>query len=124
MTLTAKQRKAIALLYDNNKKNSEIAAEVDVAPETLSRWKKQPEFKQAVADYALEFIGDKVPLLIKNMLVLASSSTKSSQVRFQATQDLLNRAGITSPDKLEIDASFKQVTFIDDVPKGGGVDDD
>jgi len=98
MALTAKQEKAVALLVDGTLKKKEIAEKLKISPQTISSWLKNPDFLRAIRDEGLKWLGEQVPVLLKNQFGLALSA-KSEMVRMQATQDLLNRLGVVEDKK-------------------------
>lgn len=89
MALSRKQLEAIKLGYDTNLNGQQICAEIGVAPSTYVRWKKKPEYIRAQREYINKFMGDKIPLLAKNMLKLAFSS-RSEIVKFNATKEIID----------------------------------
>lgn len=50
--LDATQEKAVEMLYLGKKSHVDIAEVLNVAPSTLTKWKKQNSFREALAEYS------------------------------------------------------------------------
>lgn len=115
--LEAKQLKAIELFFKDVPKTT-IANEVGVSRITLYRWFENDEFKQAIKERALNEFKLVLPEMTSNLINLARKS-KSDYVRLQATQDILDRVGVT-----EEQASTDNAVDIAEVIKVALVDDE
>ncbi len=108
MGLTKRQLEAAKLIAEGYLTQREIAEKLDVREETISRWKKQEEFQQAIEDFTSEMKKD-----IERKLMGMSSkalreldrllSARSEMVRLQAIKDVLDRLDIKPADKQDID---------------------
>lgn len=87
--LTAKQTKAVALLFDGKTKK-EIAEELKVTEKTIYNWRQLEEFKKELQKLSNDYLTEIRANLIKNQEKLALSA-KSEMVKFSATKDLLDR---------------------------------
>lgn len=61
MALSIKQIEAIELLAPGNMLCQDVATRIDVAPATISRWRSDPEFTEAVVQRAREIIRHELP---------------------------------------------------------------
>lgn len=87
--LTAKQTKAVALLFDGKTKK-EIAEELKVTEKTIYNWRQLEEFKKELQKLSNDYLTEIRANLIKNQERLALGA-KSEMVKFSATKDLLDR---------------------------------
>lgn len=87
--LTAKQTKAVAMLFDGKTKK-EIAEELKVTEKTIYNWRQLEEFKIELQKIANDYLAEIRAKLIKNQEKLALGA-KSEMVQFSATKDLLDR---------------------------------
>lgn len=89
--LNSKQLKCIELMVSSNKTQRSIAKELDVREETVSRWKKEKEFKIEFDKQMKDSINLSSALAYQTIMKLMNA--KSEMVRFYAAKDLLDRAG-------------------------------
>ena len=90
--LDAKRRKAVVMLFEDELSDEEIAKSVNRSRATLSKWKKEPKFQEAMQDYRKIAVDDFVPDAIKGLKKLVLSS-KSDMVKFQSIMAVLNLSG-------------------------------
>ncbi len=74
---------------------AEIASQIDVSPETISRWKKQKNFISALDEYTRYYLHSFALDATRTLKKLLKA--RSEMVRLQAAKDILDRAGYT-PD--------------------------
>lgn len=98
--MSTKRQKVINMLVLTNFTQTEIAAKVDMAEETISRWKKQPKFQEELAAAQRNFLDDLARPAIRAMRELLES--ESDQVKLQAAKDILDRTGYKPVEKQEI----------------------
>lgn len=94
--LTAKQTKAVALLFDGKTKK-EIAEELNVTEKTIYNWRQLDEFKNELQKVVNNYLIEIRANLIKNQENLALNA-KSEMVKFSATKDLLDRTDVIQND--------------------------
>ena len=99
--LSAEQYRAIDMLIDDNKLHKEIAKEIGIAPETLSRWKKDKEFEDEYIKLLRQAFAHIAPKAKKKMIQLMDCGNPS--VEYSATKDVLDRAGLKAVEKAEVD---------------------
>lgn len=104
--------KAIHLMVYTTLTQREIAEKLDVCEETISRWKKRDDFKSKKKEEEREFLFELTSLAMRTMRELLNSN--SDYVRFQAAQDILDRTGYKSTDKVDIN-STEGIKIIDDI---------
>lgn len=75
----------------------QIAKEIDVSEETISRWKKKDEFKDEFNKQMRDSINLSSALAYKTIEKLMGA--KSEMVRFYAAKDILDRAGFVHEKK-------------------------
>lgn len=117
--ITKKQQKAIELMFEGNLSQTDISAALKVHPTTLSRWKKEPEFVEAMRKYTNDTISRSTPKAMGTMLKLLNA--RSELVRYNAAKDLLDRAGFIPTQKHDITGNIKPVINID-IPKDSDSD--
>lgn len=85
-----------------------IAAEIDVAVNTVLRWTKHPEFQSRVDEIIEEVVGDARRILRRNaaaaaqqLVHLHTSGHSMHAVKLAACKDILDRVGLKSPEKIE-----------------------
>ena len=112
--ITKKQQTAIELLFEGNLTQNEISQQIKIHPVTLSKWKKDPDFIDAMRKFTDNTISRSTPKAMNTMLKLLDA--RSELVRFNAAKDLLDRAGFMPTVKHDVNASVEPVKIIDDVP--------
>lgn len=111
--MATKYEKVISLMVRTNMSQREIAQELDMAEETISRYKKRKDFRDRTFEAEREFLGEISSEGVRTMRNLLSA--KSEMVRFNAAKDILDRTGhlpvtksevqVTEPPKFEDDIS-------------------
>lgn len=109
--MSDKMIKAIELMVTTKLNQREIAKELDVREETVSRWKKRNDFKEKKIEEQKIYLNELSAPAMRTMKELLESG--SDYVRFQAAQDILDRTGYKPTDKLEIEA--ETVVIKDDI---------
>lgn len=92
-TTPSKMEKCIQLIISTSKTQNEIAKEIGIAPETLSRWKKRKDYQEMKERYERIYLNDLSTNALKELKKLVSSA-KSEFVKLGAIQDVLNRVGL------------------------------
>ena len=75
--LNEKQEKCINLMITTNKKQKQIANEINISEKTICEWKKQKEFKEEIQNSMRE------------------------NLKMQAIKGILDRSGFKPTDKIE-----------------------
>ena len=101
--LTKKQQSAIQMLVDSSLTQKKISAELGIHETTLSRWKDNQEFSEALDHYTHKVIGRAAPEALRTMKSLLKA--KSELVRFNAAKDLLDRAGYAASTDINLSSS-------------------
>lgn len=112
--ITKNQQKAIELMFEGNLSQKEISAQLKIHPTTLSRWKRDKGFIEAMRLYTNETISRSTPKAMSTMLKLLNA--RSELVRYNAAKDLLDRAGFIPTQKHDINANVNPIQILDDVP--------
>lgn len=89
--LSTLKLKCIELMITTDKTQKSIAKEIDVAEKTIIEWKKDPEFKEELETQTRKYFKELARQAQKVMRELLKD--KNSSVRFQASKDILDRAG-------------------------------
>lgn len=100
-TLSITQLNAIALFAEGSKSQKVIAKEVGVSEKTLTLWKKQPLFLEALnaeVHKNMQELTGKAYQVQKKLL----ETSKNPWLLYQVSKDILDRAGIKAPEKLDI----------------------
>ncbi|MDI6553105.1 phBC6A51 family helix-turn-helix protein [Leuconostoc falkenbergense] len=90
--LDKRRQKAIVMLFEDELSDEQIAKAVNRSRTTLSTWKKEEVFQQAMQEYRHIVVDDFVPDAIKELKKLVLSS-KSDMVKFQSVMAVLNLSG-------------------------------
>jgi Bacterial regulatory proteins, luxR family. len=102
--LTNKQKKCLEIMVLGAFTQKEISEQIDVAARTISVWKKNPEFVAELDRLIKLNIQSFAPKAFKKMTELMDSESPS--VRYQATKDVLDRAGYKATDKVELSGAL------------------
>lgn len=94
--MASKKQKAASMLVCTNLTQRQIAKELDMREETISRWKKDDEFKSLVKKYEKEFFMDLVGPAMRGLKELVNAN--SEFVKLEAVKTILDRAGYESID--------------------------
>ena len=98
--MASKMDKAINMMVYTNLTQREIAEKLDVREETISRWKNREDFKSKKKEEEGKFLCELTSPAMRTMRELLNSH--SDYVRFQAAQDILDRTGYKSTDKVDM----------------------
>lgn len=118
--ITKKQKRAIELMFEGNLSQLAISEQLKIHPTTLSRWKRDQDFIEAMRVFTDSVISRSTPKAMATMLKLLDA--RSELVRFNASKDLLDRAGFMPTVKQDLTATINPVQITDNVPAGS--DDD
>jgi transposase len=100
MVLNDKQLKAIQLLVYTNMKQKEVAAEINVSEDTITRWKKDEEFRREYDNEFRESFKD-LATEAKGTVATLMRNAESETVRLNASKDILSRSGYDASQKVE-----------------------
>lgn len=114
--ITKKQKRAIELMFEGNLSQLVISEQLKIHPTTLSRWKRNPDFIEAMRVFTDSVISRSTPKAMATMLKLLDA--RSELVRFNASKDLLDRAGFMPTVKQDVNATVNPVQINDNVPDG------
>ncbi len=118
--ITKKQKRAIELMFEGNLSQTQISTELKIHPTTLSRWKRDEAFVEAMRTFTDGVIARSTPKAMSTMVHLLSA--KSELVRYNAAKDLLDRAGFMPTVKQDVTATVGPVQIADDIPTGSDED--
>lgn len=113
MASEAKKEKFVILEMTTDMNYTELAKELGVTERTLYNWRKEPEFQMMKEKMVRDAFSDIASKAFKSVVQL-SQTANSELVRYQASADLLDRAGYKPTDKQEIEHSGA-VQFVDDI---------
>ncbi|MFT8313188.1 MAG: phBC6A51 family helix-turn-helix protein [Clostridium sp.] len=97
--LSKKQLKCIKLMVETDLKQKEIAEEIKVSEQSISKWKRDVEFKNEYDRCLKESIDYASKDAAKTMTKLLKA--RSEMVRYYAAKDILDRTGLKPIDKVE-----------------------
>lgn len=112
MASEAKKEKFVILEMTTDMNYTELAKELGVTERTLYNWRKEPEFQKMKEKMVREAFSDIASKAFKSVVQL-SQSANSELVRYQASADLLDRAGYKPVDKKDIAHSGLNITIGD-----------
>lgn len=118
--ITKKQKRAIELMFEGSLSQLAISEQLKIHPTTLSRWKRDPDFIEAMRVFTDLVISRSTPKAMSTMVRLLSA--KSELVRYNAAKDLLDRAGFMPTVKQDVTATIGPVQISDDIPAGSDED--
>jgi hypothetical protein len=102
------QRTRAALAVAESATVTDAAKAAGVTRETIHRWLKHPEFRQRIDEHLEEVISTARYILRRNaaaaalqLVHLHTSGNAMHTVKLAATKDILDRAGLKSPEKHE-----------------------
>ena len=102
--LSPKQTKAATLLA-SGMKSKDVASEIDCTPETISKWKKIPEFeaflnqlRTELVEHSMQLLRNSVPDAIQTLNDIMKNS-KSEEMRKKIAVDILKMAGMETDGK-------------------------
>ena len=104
--LSSKQKKCLELMACGDLpplSQREIAKQIDVAEETISRWKKDKEFMSELDALNRIIIQSLAAKALKTYTDLLDA--KSEMVRYMVAKDILDRAGFKPDDKIKFESS-------------------
>lgn len=109
--LKPKELQAIVGIFEG-KSYAQVAKELGVVRETIYEWARNPEFAQELKNQSMNYLGSYLPDITANMIDLAMNS-RSENVRFLASQDILDRVGMNQDETdkestINIEAIFKE----------------
>lgn len=110
--------RAIHLMVTTNFTQREIAEQLAIREETVSRWKKDEEFIKLKKEKEREFMHDLSSPALRTMEKLLNAG--SDMVRYYAASDILNRTGYKPTEKIDMTSDLN-IVFEDDY--GDGEDD-
>ena len=96
-----------------NMNYQQMAKELKVSERTLYNWRKDPEFQTFKDKLVREQFSDMATKALKSLFEL-SQYANSELVRYQASADLLDRAGYKPTDKQDVNVTGL-VSFHDDI---------
>lgn len=105
--LSKKQIKAARMLAEGELQQWEIAQQLKITPQTVTRWKKNEKFMKLVEEFIDEIVNEQSRYLkqisrkatntLENLL-----AARSEMVRFNAATDILDRVGLKPVEKQDI----------------------
>lgn len=118
--LSARQKRAIAMMASGQYSQADIARELHVAEQTLCTWKKRAEFVEAFEEtlaQAQEGIAQELQIAAKQALdvLVRQLSSKNEFAAQNAARDILTRAGVGVDGK----GPAKVVVSFGDCPSPG-----
>lgn len=100
--LTPKQRKCIKYMVSTGANQKETAAELDIAEETISRWKNDEEFLKEYESAVRRSMSGYAAKALQKIAHLAEHAD-SEQVQLAAAKDILDRSGYKPKDNVSIE---------------------
>ncbi|SFJ83021.1 phBC6A51 family helix-turn-helix protein [Thermoflavimicrobium dichotomicum] len=97
--LSQKQIKAARLLAEGDLQQREIARQLNITPQTLSRWKQNEKFMELVEEFLNEIVQEQYSD-IKRLSRKATKTldkllnARSEMVRYHVAKDILDRVGL------------------------------
>ena len=101
MGLKSNQLRAIELLISTSMSHQEIADELGVSRETISRWVRKPEFQQKLEEENRKCF-QTMALGARREMERLAFDAKDPRVRFNACRDILDRAGYKPKEEIDV----------------------
>ncbi|WP_101773984.1 phBC6A51 family helix-turn-helix protein [Peptostreptococcus faecalis] len=128
--MSTKMEKCVFLMVRTSLTQREIAEELDVAEETVSRWKNKDKFKEMKSEEEESYLGELVAPSIRTMHSLLNA--ESEHVRYSVASNILDRTGYKPTEKRDVNVQadvkqqhldpFKEMTK-EELLKLAGADD-
>lgn len=101
--VSKKQLQCIELMFDGELSQKQISNKLNVHETTISRWKKNGDFREAIQEYVNHQINDTALMALNTLKKLLKA--KSELVRYNAAKDILDRAGFAPTNKHELNGA-------------------
>ena len=112
--LNPKQIKCLELMIQGNMTDKKIAEAIDVAQKTICEWKKNnKEFQDEYNSLMRSSLQYAAPRAFRKQLALLDS--KNDMVAHLAAKDIMDRAGFSPAEKIEMDMDISPVVIRSDV---------
>ncbi|WP_101773744.1 helix-turn-helix domain-containing protein [Peptostreptococcus faecalis] len=98
--MSEKMKKCIFLMVRTGLTQKDIAKELDIAEETISRWKSKDEFKELKLEEEWKYLGELTSPSIRTMEQLLEAD--SEHVRYSVASNILDRTGYKPTEKRDI----------------------
>ena len=109
MANDGKKERLVMLEMTTTMNYGEMAKELGVSEKTIYNWRRDPEFQVMKDKMVREAFSDYATKAFKSLFDL-SQTASSEMVRYQASADLLDRAGYKPTDKQEIEHLGLKIT--------------
>ena len=110
--LNPKQVKCLELMIQGNMTDKKIAEAIDVAQKTICEWKKNnKEFQDEYNSLMRSSLQYAAPKAFRKQMALLDS--KNDMVAHLAAKDIMDRAGFSPTDKIEMDVDMELNISID-----------
>ena len=112
--LNPKQIKCLELMIQGNMTDKEIAESINVAQKTICEWKKNnKEFQDEYNSLMRGSLQYAAPKAFRKQLALLNS--KNDMVAHLAAKDIMDRAGFSPTEKIEMDMDVSPIVIKNDV---------
>ena len=112
--LNPKQIKCLELMIQGNMTDKEIAESINVAQKTICEWKKNnKEFQDEYNSLMRSSLQYAAPKAFRKQLSLLNS--KNDMVAHLAAKDIMDRAGFSPTEKIEMDMDVSPIVIKNDV---------
>lgn len=112
--LNPKQIKCLELMIQGNMTDKKIAEAIDVAQKTICEWKKNnKEFQDEYNSLMRSSLQYAAPRAFRKQLALLDS--KNDMVAHLAAKDIMDRAGFSPAEKIEMDMDISPIVIRSDV---------
>lgn len=112
--LNPKQIKCLELMIQGNLTDKKIAEAIDVAQKTICDWKKNnKEFQDEYNSLMRSSLQYAAPRAFRKQLALLDS--KNDMVAHLAAKDIMDRAGFTPTEKIDVDMDVSPIVIKNDV---------
>ncbi len=112
--LNPKQIKCLELMIQGNMTDKEIAESINVAQKTICEWKKNnKEFQDEYNSLMRGSLQYAAPKAFRKQLSLLNS--KNDMVAHLAAKDIMDRAGFSPTEKIEMDMDVSPIVIKNDV---------
>jgi CRISPR/Cas system CMR-associated protein Cmr5 small subunit len=112
--LNPKQIKCLELMIQGNLTDKKIAEAIDVAQKTICEWKKNnKEFQDEYNSLMRSSLQYAAPRAFRKQLALLDS--KNDMVAHLAAKDIMDRAGFSPTEKIDLDMDVSPIVIKNDV---------
>jgi len=113
MAINKNMKKAIEEMIKTDKTQRQIAEEIGVSEETISRWKTREDYNREYKKVERKYFNSLTAKAIRTLIDLLDSD--NDNVRLGASKEILDRNGYKATEKVDLEIIKPEIVFdVDD----------